>query len=143
MATVQVATLFLLVLVAAASALSRVLAVPYPILLVVVGSLAGFVPGMPHVTLDPDVVLFVLLPPLLYNAAYSSSLRDLRANARVITLSAVGLVVATTCLVAVAAHLAVPELPWAACFALGAIISPACSSSRSRAASRSGSASRW
>jgi Na+/H+ antiporter len=124
MATVQVATLFLLVLVAAASALSRVLAVPYPILLVVVGSLAGFVPGMPHVTLDPDVVLFVLLPPLLYNAAYSSSLRDLRANARVITLSAVGLVVATTCLVAVAAHLAVPELPWAACFALGAIISP-------------------
>jgi monovalent cation/hydrogen antiporter len=101
-----------------------VLAVPYPILLVVVGSLAGFVPGMPHVTLDPDVVLFVLLPPLLYNAAYSSSLRDLRANARVITLSAVGLVAATTCLVAVAAHLAVPELPWAACFALGAIISP-------------------
>ena len=100
------------------------LAVPYPILLVVVGSLAGFVPGMPHVTLDPDVVLFVLLPPLLYNAAYSSSLRDLRANARVITLSAVGLVAATTCLVAVAAHLAVPELPWAACFALGAIISP-------------------
>ena len=69
-------------------------------------------------------MLFVLLPPLLYNAAYSSSLRDLRANARVITLSAVGLVVATTCLVAVAAHLAVPELPWAACFALGAIISP-------------------
>ena len=124
MATSQVATVFLLVLVAAASALSRVLAVPYPILLVVVGSLAGFVPGMPHVTLDPDVVLFVLLPPLLYNAAYSSSLRDLRANARVITLSAVGLVVATTCLVAVAAHLAVPELPWAACFALGAIISP-------------------
>ena len=124
MATIQVATLFLLVLVAAASALSRVLDVPYPILLVVVGSLAGFIPGMPHVTLDPDVVLFVLLPPLLYNAAYSSSLRDLRANARVITLSAVGLVVATTCLVAVAAHLAVPELPWAACFALGAIISP-------------------
>src|SRR5690349_24997603 len=98
MATIQVATLFLLVLVAAASALSRVLAVPYPILLVVVGSLAGFVPGMPHVTLDPDVVLFVLLPPLLYNAAYASSLRDLRANARVITLSAVGLVAATTCL---------------------------------------------
>jgi CPA1 family monovalent cation:H+ antiporter len=124
MATIQVATLFLLVLVAAASALSRVLAVPYPILLVVVGSLAGFVPGMPHVTLDPDVVLFVLLPPLLYNAAYSSSLRDLRANARVITLSAVGLVAATTCLVAVAAHLVVPELPWAACFALGAVISP-------------------
>ena len=69
MATIQVATLFLLVLVAAASALSRVLDVPYPILLVVVGSLAGFIPGMPHVTLDPDVVLFVLLPPLLYNAA--------------------------------------------------------------------------
>src|SRR6478609_4242617 len=88
MATIQVATLFLLV---------------------VVGSLAGFVPGMPHGTLDPDVVLFVLLPPLLYNAAYSSSLRDLRANARVITLSAVGLVAATTCLVAVAAHLAVPS----------------------------------
>jgi monovalent cation/hydrogen antiporter len=96
----------------------------YPILLVIGGSLVGFVPGMPHIALDPDVVLFVLLPPLLYDAAYSSSVRDLRANARVITLSAVGLVVATACLVAVAAHLAVPGLPWAACFALGALISP-------------------
>jgi Na+/H+ antiporter len=124
MSDVPTVTLFLLVLVAAISALSRVLRVPYPILLVVGGSLVGFLPGMPSVTLDPDVVLFVMLPPLLYNAGYSSSVRDLRANARVITLSAVGLVVATTCVVAVAMHEAVDGLPWAAAFALGAIVSP-------------------
>ncbi len=117
-------TLLLLVLVAAASAVSRLLAVPYPIVLVVVGSVVGYLPGVPDFRLEPEVVLFVLLPPLLYDAAYRSSLRDLRASARVIGLSAIGLVLATTALVAVAAHAAIDGLPWAAAFALGAVVSP-------------------
>jgi monovalent cation/hydrogen antiporter len=121
---VELVVLFLLVTVAALTALARVLDVPYPILLVVGGSLVGFAPGVPDVELEPDLVLLIFLPPLLFNAAYFSSLRDLRADLRAITLSAVGLVLLTTSAVAVAAHAAIDGLPWAAAFALGAIVSP-------------------
>lgn len=121
---VQVVTLFLLLLTAAGAGLARVLDVPYPILLVVGGTAVGFVPGMPSFELDPELVLYVLLPPLLYASAYSSSWRDLRRHARVIGLNAFGLVVATTVVVAVAAHALVDGLPWAAAFALGAVVSP-------------------
>ena len=110
--------------VAVLTALARVLRVPYPILLVVGGSLVGFAPGVPDVQLDPDLVLLIFLPPLLFNAAYFSSLRDLRADMRSITLTAIGLVLVTTCAVAAAAHAAIDGLPWAAAFALGAIVSP-------------------
>jgi Na+/H+ antiporter len=116
--------LFLLVAVAALTVLARALDVPYPITLVVGGSLVGFVPGVPPIALDSDLVLLIFLPPLLFNAAYFSSLRDLRADMRPIVLSAVGLVLATACAVAVAIHAAVDGLPWAAAFALGAIVSP-------------------
>jgi CPA1 family monovalent cation:H+ antiporter len=120
----ELVLLFLLITVAALTALARVLDVPYPILLVVGGSLVGFAPGVPHVELEPDLVLLIFLPPLLFNAAYFSSLRDLKADARAISLSAIALVLLTTCAVAVAAHAAIDGLPWAAAFALGAIVSP-------------------
>jgi monovalent cation/hydrogen antiporter len=120
----ELVLLFLLVTVAALTALARVLDVPYPIMLVLGGSLVGFAPGVPHVELEPDLVLLIFLPPLLFNAAYTSSIRDLRADMRSITLSAIGLVLLTTCAVAVAAHAAIDGLPWAAAFALGAIVSP-------------------
>src|SRR5947207_2214727 len=114
----------LLVAVAGLSALARRLSVPYPIVLVIGGALFGFVPGLPEVKLDPDVVLVVFLPPLLYGAAFFANLGDIRANLRGITLSSVGLVLATMCAVAVVAHELVPGLPWAAAFALGAVVSP-------------------
>jgi len=114
----------ILVSVAALSVIARRINVPYPILLVIGGLALGFVPGMPDVELDPDIVLVVFLPPLLYAAAFFSSLRDLRANARPITLLAVGLVLMTTVSVAVVAHAVIDGLPWAAAFALGAIVSP-------------------
>ena len=117
---IELVVLFLLVAVAVLTALARVLGVPYPILLVVGGSLVGFAPGVPDVQLDPDLVLLIFLPPLLFNAAYFASVRDLRASARGITLMAVGLVLATMCAVAVVIHAVVPELPWAAAFAFGA-----------------------
>src|SRR3954451_743626 len=94
----------LLVAVAGLSALARVLSVPYPIVLVIGGALFGFVPGMPEVKLNPDVVLVVFLPPLLYSAAFFANLGDIRANLRGITLSSVGLVLATMCAVALAAQ---------------------------------------
>ena len=120
----ELVVLFLLVTVAALTALARVLGVPYPILLVIGGSLVGFAPGVPDVELDPELVLFIFLPPLLFNAAYFSSLRDLRRNLRPITLSAIALVLLTTVAVALVAHAAIAGLPWAAAFALGAIVSP-------------------
>ena len=77
----------LLVAVAGLSALARRLQIPYPIVLVIGGALFGFVPGLPEVTLDPDVVLVVFLPPLLYSAAFFANLGDLRRDLRAISIT--------------------------------------------------------
>src|ERR687883_929717 len=114
----------LLVAVAGLSTLARFLSVPYPIALVVGGALFGFVPGLPAVNLDPEVVLVVFLPPLLYGESFFANFNDLRANLRALTLSTVGLVLVTMCAVAWAAHALIPGLGWEAAFVLGAIVSP-------------------
>jgi Na+/H+ antiporter len=114
----------LLVAVAGLSALARQLSVPYPIVLVVGGALFGFVPGLPEVKLAPEVVLLVFLPPLLYGASIFANFGDLRANLRALTLTTVGLVLATMCAVAWLAHALIPGLAWEAAFVLGAIVSP-------------------
>jgi CPA1 family monovalent cation:H+ antiporter len=114
----------LLVAVAGLSGLARVLSVPYPIVLVVGGALIGFVPGLPKVELDPEVVLVVFLPPLLYSSAIYANVNDLRASLRALTLTTVGLVLVTMCAVAWVAHALIPGLPWEAAFVLGAIVSP-------------------
>ncbi|MEA2436312.1 MAG: monovalent cation/hydrogen antiporter, partial [Thermoleophilaceae bacterium] len=100
------------------------LSVPYPILLVLGGLGIGFAPGVPDFRLNPDVVLLIVLPPLLYSAAFFSSLRELRTNLRSISLLAVGVVLATMAAVAVVAHAVVPGMPWGAAFVLGAVVSP-------------------
>jgi len=115
--------LVLVVAVAGLSVLARVVGVPYPIPLVLGGLALGFVPGVPDVEMPPEIVLVLFLPPLLYHAAFFSSPRDLRADARAISLLAVGLVLATMFAVAAIGHLAA-GLTWAAAFALGAIVSP-------------------
>jgi monovalent cation/hydrogen antiporter len=97
---------------------------PVPLLLVCGGLILGFVPGLPHLELPPDLVLVAILPPLLYSAAFFTGLRDLRHNLRPISLLAFGLVGATTCGVAVVAHAVVPHLSWGGSFTLGAIVSP-------------------
>lgn len=114
----------LLVSVAVLGAAARAVNIPYPIVLVVGGLGLGFLPGMPDATLDPDLVLVIFLPPLLYSAAFFANLHDLRRDARAITLRAVGLVLATMCIVAVVAEALIPGLPWAAAFTLGAIVAP-------------------
>jgi monovalent cation/hydrogen antiporter len=113
----------LLVAVAALAVASRLVRVPYPILLVIGGLALGFTPGMPDVELDPDIVLLVFLPPLLYSAAFFSNLRELRAHWRPITTLAIGLVIVTTLAVAVVAHTVI-GLDWPVAFVLGAIVSP-------------------
>ncbi|MGO9958902.1 MAG: Na+/H+ antiporter [Solirubrobacteraceae bacterium] len=114
----------LLVAVAGLGALARRLSLPYPIVLVLGGALFGFIPGMPTVNLDPNVVLVVFLPPLVYGAAFFANLGDIRANVATVTLSSVVLVIATMVAVAVTAHALIDGLPWASAFALGAIVSP-------------------
>jgi CPA1 family monovalent cation:H+ antiporter len=116
--------LAVMVAVAGLSVLARVVRVPYPILLVLGGLVLGFLPGMPAVELPPELVLVVFLPPLLYWSGFFSSPRDLRADARAISLLAIGLVLATTVAVAVVAHAVVDGMSWPAAFALGAIVSP-------------------
>jgi CPA1 family monovalent cation:H+ antiporter len=98
--------------------------IPYPILLVLGGAGIGFIPGMPDAGLDPDVVLLIFLPPLLYAAAFFSSLRDLRANLRPISQLAIGLVAVTVCGIALVAHAVIHGLSWEAAFVLGAVLSP-------------------
>ena len=113
----------LLVAISGLAALARVLRVPYPILLVLGGLAIGFVPGVPEVELDPDLVLLIFLPPLLYAAAFFSNLRELRANAPVIGVLSIGLVIATTVAVAAASHVVI-GLDWPVAFVLGAVVSP-------------------
>jgi len=105
-------------------ALARRANVPYPIALVLGGLALGFVPGLPSIHLDPNLVLLLFLPPLLYWEAITAPTDIMWANRNQIAWLAIGLVLVTTVVVAVAAHAVVPNLPWAVAFVLGAIVAP-------------------
>jgi CPA1 family monovalent cation:H+ antiporter len=113
----------LMVSVAVLNAVASRSGIPYPIVLVLGGLALGLIPGLPHIELEPDLVLLVFLPPLLYGAAFFAEPRTLRGYARALTLTAVGLVLATTAVVAVVGH-ELLDLSWPMAFALGAIVSP-------------------
>jgi monovalent cation/hydrogen antiporter len=113
----------LLLAVAVLALLARKLHISYPILFVIGGLLLGWIPGLPKVRLNPELVFLFFLPPLLFPAALFTSWRDFRANLRPISLLAIGLVLFTTVTVAYLAHYFM-NLPLAAGFVLGAIISP-------------------
>ena len=113
----------LLVAIVVLATLAARLHLPYAILLVLGGLLLSFLPGLPDVTIDPTLILFVFLPPLIYSSAWNTSLREFRATLQPILLLSIGLVLATTLVVAVVAH-AFVGLPWAVAFVLGAVVSP-------------------
>jgi Na+/H+ antiporter len=104
--------------------LARRLNVPYPILLVLGGLVLGFVPGLPPVTLAPDVVFLIFLPPLITAAGWYTSVQDLKTNRRPIALLSVGLVLFSTFAVAAVAHAVIPNLGWGPALVLGAVVSP-------------------
>ncbi|MGH9272436.1 MAG: cation:proton antiporter, partial [Ilumatobacteraceae bacterium] len=114
----------LVAIVAIGSAFSRRFELPAPLVLVVVGVVASYIPATPEYRLDPDLVLVGILPPLLYAAAIRTSIIDLRRDRRAIALLSVGLVAFTCVTVGLAAYLIVPGLPIAAAFALGAVVAP-------------------
>jgi CPA1 family monovalent cation:H+ antiporter len=116
--------LFLLLLAVALGWVARRFNFPYPIALVIGGAALGFLPELPQFPFDPQFILVLVLPPILYQAALLTSWRDFRANIRPIGLLAVGLVIATTLAVGAALKFVVPDIPWAAAFVLGAIVSP-------------------
>ena len=116
--------LVLLAAVAAVSGTARRFGVPAPFALVIAGLVASYLPGVPQIELDPDTMLVLVLPPLLYAAALSTAYADFRANLRPIGLLSVGLVLVTAGVVGLVAHLVVPDLPLAAALALGAIVAP-------------------
>ena len=118
----QITLLILLLSVVALGALARKLQRPYPIVLVIGGLLFGFVPGMPRVTLNPDIVFFVVLPPLLYSAAWNTSWKDFRKNLVTIAFLAVGLVAFTVVSVALAGPSLFPGFDWRIGFVLGAVV---------------------
>ena len=114
----------LLVVVALLAWGARAVGLPYPIVLVVGGLAIGFVPGMPDVEIDPDIVFLVFLPPLVHAAAYSASPKRLRVDAMPIAALALGLVALSIGAVAVVAHALVGALTWPAAITLGAIVAP-------------------
>jgi len=100
------------------------LGVPYPALLALAGAALALIPGMPEVTLDPELALALFVAPTLLDAAYDASPRDLRANLAPVASLALGAVGLTIVVVAVVARLFVPEMGWAAAITLGAIVAP-------------------
>jgi monovalent cation/hydrogen antiporter len=116
--------LALLVAVLVLSVLARKLRLPPAAAFILGGAALALTPGVPALELDPGLVLVLFLPPLLMSSAFLTVWRDFRANIVPILMLAVGAVLFTTLVVGVVAHAVVPGLPWAVCFALGAIVSP-------------------
>lgn len=116
--------LLLLMIAVVLDTVARRLYLPSASVLVLAGIVLALVPGLPEVEFDPDFVMVLFLPPLLLSGAYFTVWHDFRANFRIILQLAIGAVAMTTLLVGVVTHYFFPALPWAACFALGAIVSP-------------------
>jgi Na+/H+ antiporter len=121
---VELVFLLLLLFVVAFGALARKLQVPYPIVLVIAGALLGFVPGIPRVALNPDIIFFVILPPLLYSAAWVTSWREFSYNMVSILLLAFGLVTFTVIGVAEGAQWLFSGFDWKLGLVLGAVVAP-------------------
>jgi CPA1 family monovalent cation:H+ antiporter len=115
--------LLLLMAISASETLAQRLTMTPAIVFLLVGIAIAFIPGVPPIVLQPDAVLMLMLPPLIYSAGVSMSWREFRSNLRPIALLAIGCVIFTTCAVAAAAHY-VLHWPWGVGFVLGAIVSP-------------------
>ena len=109
---------------AAVAGLARRFRLSAPLLLVAVGLVVAYIPGVPDYTLDPELVLPLVMPPLLYTSALDSSYRGLRANVRPVALLSVGYVLFSTVAVGLVARAVIPGIPTAAAFVLGAVVAP-------------------
>ncbi|HTF45115.1 MAG TPA: Na+/H+ antiporter, partial [Terriglobales bacterium] len=120
----EIVFLLLMLFVVALGTLAQKLKIPYPIVLVIGGLLLSFIPGIPRITLDPDIVFLVILPPLLYYAAWVTSWREFSYHLVSILFLAFGLVGFTVIGVTLAVHWLLPGLDWRMGIVLGAVVAP-------------------
>jgi CPA1 family monovalent cation:H+ antiporter len=120
------------------AALARKIGAPYPAFLALVGAVLAFVPGTPRFSIDPELALALFVAPILLDAAYDASPRDLRDNWVAVASLAVVSVILTTLAVALVARRLAPGMPWPAAIALGAIVSPRTPRRRSRCCANCG-----
>ena len=116
--------LVLLYVVTLLAVLTKNWTIPYPTVMVLTGLAASLVPNLPTVQLTPELVFLIFLPPLLYGAAWNTSWTEFKKSVYPISMLAFGLVLVTTIAVAYIIKQLMPDWPWAAAFALGAIVSP-------------------
>jgi Na+/H+ antiporter len=135
---VQLLVLGLLVVVAALAVVAKRLQVPYPIMMVIGGLAFSLVPGLPRVSLDPNIVFFVVLPPLIFSAAFHISWREFRNNMVAILMLAFGLVGFTVYAVAAFSRFTLPGFDWKLGLVLGAVVAPTDPLSATAAARRLG-----
>ncbi|MFT4095411.1 MAG: Na+/H+ antiporter [Niabella sp.] len=118
-----VVIIFILAIMIGLSALADKIRIPYPVLLITGGIAMGYIPVLPHVEIEPDIIFLIFLPPLLYDAAFNISFRLFRTNIHTISTLAIGLVFLTTAAIAVFARYVIPGMNWPLAFVLGAILS--------------------
>ncbi len=116
--------IFLLALAIGLYPVASRIKLPYPVLLLAVGIGVGFIPGFHRISINPNVVFLIFLPPMLYNAAFTISFKGFKANFSTISLLAVSLIFITTTGIAVVARYCIPGMTWPLAFVLGAILSP-------------------
>lgn len=116
--------IFIMAILISLTAVANKRKLPFPILLLIAGLIIGFMPGLPSLALDPDVVFVIILPPLLYDAASKTSWHEFKTSIRPISALAISLVFFTTFAVAVTAHYTIPGFSWPLAFVLGAVVSP-------------------
>ncbi|SEW51233.1 Na+/H+ antiporter [Chitinophaga arvensicola] len=115
--------IFIMALMILLSAVADKIRLPYPVLLITAGIGIGFIPALPNIELNPEVVFLLFLPPLLYDAAFNISPEEFRTNFNTIGTLAIGLVFLTAAAIAVVAHYLIPGMTWPLAFVLGAILS--------------------
>ncbi|RAJ88273.1 CPA1 family monovalent cation:H+ antiporter [Chitinophaga dinghuensis] len=115
--------LFLLGVMIALSAMADKIRLPYPVLLIVAGIAIGFIPSLPQIELNPEIVFLLFLPPLLYDAAFNISFEEFKVNINTISTLAISLVFITATGIAVMAHYIIPGMTWPLAFVLGSVLS--------------------
>jgi len=115
--------IFILAIMIGLSAIADRIKIPYPVLLIIAGIAIGFIPALPAIDINPEIIFLIFLPPLLYDAAFNISFKDFKTNISTISTLAITLVFLTTIWIAVVAHYMIPGMNWPLSFVLGAILS--------------------
>jgi monovalent cation/hydrogen antiporter len=115
--------LLILALMLGLSALADKIRLPYPVLLITAGIAIGYIPGIPPITMDPEVIFLIFLPPLLYDAAFNMDFKQFKTHFYTINTLAISLVFITATGIAVAAYYMIPGMTWPTAFVLGSILS--------------------